>query len=62
MNTLCGQNMVFLNVKLGGTVLPAGGGGLWCGSGGKFSGGWTIGLLLMENSMMHQGVMLLYID
>jgi hypothetical protein len=42
--------------------VPAGGWRLWCGSGGKFTGGWTTGLLLVENSMTHQGVTLLHID
>jgi hypothetical protein len=35
---------------------------LWCGSGGKFTGGWTKGLLLVENSMTHQRVTLFYIQ
>jgi hypothetical protein len=41
-----------------------GGGGLrlWCGSGGKFTGGWTKGLLLVKNSMTHQGDTLLHTD
>jgi hypothetical protein len=39
--------------------VPAGG-GLWCGSGESFLvGGLTKGLLLVENSMTHQGVTLL---
>jgi hypothetical protein len=39
--------------------VPAGGGGrLWCVSGGKCTGGWTKGMLLVENSMTHQGVTL----
>jgi hypothetical protein len=42
--------------------VPAGGYGLWCGSGGEFTGGWTTGLLLVENSMTHQGVTLLHTD
>jgi hypothetical protein len=33
---------------------------LWCGSGGKCNGGWTKGLLLVENSMTHQAVTLLH--
>jgi hypothetical protein len=39
-------------------------GGWWLrwGSGRKFSGGWTKGLLLVENSMTHQGVTLLHTD
>jgi hypothetical protein len=39
--------------------VPTGGWRLWCSSGGKFTGGWTKGLLLVENSMMHQRVTLL---
>jgi hypothetical protein len=35
--------------------VPAGGCGLWCGSGGEFTGGWTTGLLLVESGMTHQG-------
>jgi hypothetical protein len=36
---------------------------LWCGSEGeKFTGGWTKGLLLVENSMMHHGVTPLHTD
>jgi hypothetical protein len=42
--------------------VPAGGRRLWCGSGGKFTGGWTKGLLLVENSMTHQRVTLLHTD
>jgi hypothetical protein len=38
---------------------PRGGWWLWCGSGGKFTGEW---LLLVENSMTHQGVTLLHTD
>jgi hypothetical protein len=34
---------------------------VWFG-GGKFTGGWTKGLLLVENSMTHQGVTLLHTD
>jgi hypothetical protein len=34
----------------------------WCGSGGKCTGGWTKVLLLVENSMTHQGVTLLHKD
>jgi hypothetical protein len=30
------------------------------GSGGQFTGGWTTGLLLVENSMTYQGVTLLH--
>jgi hypothetical protein len=43
---------------------PCGGGGvrLWCGAGGMCTGGWTKGLLLVENSMTHQGVALLHTD
>jgi hypothetical protein len=33
---------------------------LWCGAGGMCTGGWTKGLLLVENSMTHQGVTLLH--
>jgi hypothetical protein len=40
---------------------PAGG-GVWCGSGGEFTGGWTTGLLLVENGMTLQGVTLLHTD
>jgi hypothetical protein len=40
----------------------AGRGLLWCGSGGKFTGGWTKPLLLVENSMTHEGVTLLHTD
>jgi hypothetical protein len=36
------------------------GGWLWCGSGGKFIGGWTKGLLLVENSMTHLRVTLVH--
>jgi hypothetical protein len=43
-------------------VSPCGGCGLWCGSEGQFTGGWTTGLLLAENSMTHQGVTLLHTD
>jgi hypothetical protein len=42
--------------------VPAGGCRLWCGSRGKCTGGWTKGLLLVENSMTHQGVTLLHTD
>jgi hypothetical protein len=43
--------------------VPAGGGGLLgCGAGGTCTGGWTKGLLLVENSMTHQGVTLLHTD
>jgi hypothetical protein len=35
---------------------------LWCGAGGKCTGRWTKGLLLVENSMTHQGVTLLHTD
>jgi hypothetical protein len=38
------------------------GGGWGCGSGRKFTGDWTKGLLLVENSMTHQGVTLLHTD
>jgi hypothetical protein len=38
------------------------GGRLWCGAGGMCTGGWTKGLLLVENSMTHQGVILLHTD
>jgi hypothetical protein len=41
---------------------PCGVYGLWCGSGGKCTGGWTTRLLLVENSMTHQGVTLLHSD
>jgi hypothetical protein len=37
-----------------------GGGRLWCSAGGMCTGGWTKGLLLVENSMTHQGVTLLH--
>jgi hypothetical protein len=40
--------------------VPAGGWRLWCGSGGKFSGGWTTGLLLVGKSMTHLRVTLLH--
>jgi hypothetical protein len=36
--------------------VPAGRCLLWCGSGGKCTGGWTKGLLLVEKSVTHQGV------
>jgi hypothetical protein len=39
---------------------PCGGWRLWCGSGGKLTGGWTKGLLLVETCMTHQGVTLLH--
>jgi hypothetical protein len=42
--------------------VPAGGWWLWCSSGGKFTVGWTKELLLVENSMTHQGVTLLHTD
>jgi hypothetical protein len=42
--------------------VPAVGWRLWCGSGVKFSGKWTKGLLLVENSMTHQRVTLLHTD
>jgi hypothetical protein len=42
--------------------VPAGGCRLWCGAGGMCTGGWTTGLLLVENSMTHQGVTLLHTD
>jgi hypothetical protein len=32
------------------------------GLGGKFTGGWTTGLLLVENNMTHQGFTLLHTD
>jgi hypothetical protein len=35
---------------------------LWWGSEGHFTSGWTKGLLLVENSMTHQGVTLLHTD
>jgi hypothetical protein len=41
---------------------PCGGSRLWCGAGGMCTGGWTKGLLLVENSMTHQGVTLLHPD
>jgi hypothetical protein len=42
--------------------VPAGGCRLWCGAGGMCTGGWTKGLLLVENSITHQGVTLLHTD
>jgi hypothetical protein len=39
--------------------VPAGGWLLWWYSDGQFTCGWTKGLLLVENSMTHQGVALL---
>jgi hypothetical protein len=43
------------------TKFPWGrGGGALVRFGDKFSGGWTKGLLLVENSMTHQGVTLLH--
>jgi hypothetical protein len=44
------------------TVRTSDMGRLWCGVGGMCTGGWTKGLLLVENSMMHQGVTLLHTD
>jgi hypothetical protein len=35
---------------------------LWCDAGGMCTGGWTKGLLLVGNSMTHQGVTLLHTD
>jgi hypothetical protein len=42
--------------------VPAAGRRLSCGSGGKFTDGWTKGLLLVENSMTHQRVTPLHTD
>jgi hypothetical protein len=42
--------------------VPAGWCRLWCSAGGMCTGGWTKGLLLVENSMTHQGVTLLHTD
>jgi hypothetical protein len=44
--------------------LRRGGGGVGSGAvrGGKCTGGWTKRLLLVENSMTHQGVTLLHTD
>jgi hypothetical protein len=53
----CGPNTVRISWES-----PCGGCRLWCGSGGNCSGGWTKGLLLVENSMTHQGVTLLHTD
>jgi hypothetical protein len=39
-----------------------GGGALVRFGGGEFTVGWTKGLLLVENSMTHQGVTLLHTD
>jgi hypothetical protein len=44
------------------TVRISGESRLWCGSGGKCTGGWTKVLLLVENSMTHQVVTLLRTD
>jgi hypothetical protein len=42
--------------------VPAGGMGSGAVRGGKCTGGWTKALLLVENSMTHQGVTLLHTD
>jgi hypothetical protein len=42
--------------------VPAVGGGSGAVRGGKFTVGWTTGLLLVENSMTHQGVTELHTD
>jgi hypothetical protein len=42
--------------------VPAGVVGSGAVQGGKRTGGWTKGLLLVENSMTHQGVTLLHTD
>jgi hypothetical protein len=42
--------------------VPAGGVGSGAGRGENFTGGWTKGLLMVENSVSHQGVTLLHTD
>jgi hypothetical protein len=42
--------------------VPAGGGGSGAVRGESFTGGWTKGLLLVENSVTHQGVTPLHTD